>query len=101
MYIMHNMKRTNIYLSEQQLAKLRKLCEETGLSLAEVVRRAIGFERISRRHQPPYAIELETLDRKQTDGAMGQMRRIERASQEADAHAVDIGREGGREGGQG
>lgn len=35
------MKRTNIFLPEQLLAKLRALAEKTGLSVAEIVRRAI------------------------------------------------------------
>lgn len=35
------MKRTNIFLPEQLLAKLSALAEKTGLSVAEIVRRAI------------------------------------------------------------
>jgi hypothetical protein len=35
------MKRTNIYLSESQVAKLRQLVSLTGLSRAEHIRRAI------------------------------------------------------------
>jgi predicted DNA-binding protein len=35
------MKRTNIFLPEQQLAELRALANATGLSVAELVRRAI------------------------------------------------------------
>ncbi|MFA6204466.1 MAG: ribbon-helix-helix domain-containing protein [Gallionella sp.] len=35
------MKRTNIFLPQPALDKLRKLADETGLSVAELVRRAI------------------------------------------------------------
>ena len=35
------MKRTNIHLTEQQRAKLAKLAKKTGLTVAEMVRRAI------------------------------------------------------------
>ena len=35
------MKRTNIYLSEVQHKALKKLSKKTGLSLAELVRRAV------------------------------------------------------------
>lgn len=35
------MKRTNIFLPEQLLGKLRALADKTGLSVAEIVRRAI------------------------------------------------------------
>lgn len=35
------MKRTNIYLTEIQMKKLEQLCKKTGLSMAELVRRAI------------------------------------------------------------
>ena len=40
-YIEHTMKRTNIHLTEQQRAKLAKLAKKTGLTVAEMVRRAI------------------------------------------------------------
>ncbi len=35
------MKRTNIYLSEPSVEKLQTLSEKTGLSVAELIRRAI------------------------------------------------------------
>lgn len=35
------MKRTNIFLPEQLLEKLRTLADKTGLSVAELIRRAI------------------------------------------------------------
>jgi predicted DNA-binding protein len=35
------MKRTNIHLSEQQLKRLEQQSRKTGLSVAEIVRRAI------------------------------------------------------------
>ena len=35
------MKRTNIHLTEQQRAKLLKLAHKTGLTVAELVRRAV------------------------------------------------------------
>ena len=35
------MKRTNVYLSEQQLERLRARAEKEGVAIAELVRRAI------------------------------------------------------------
>jgi len=35
------MKRTNIYLTEPSVAKLQELSKQTGLSVAELIRRAI------------------------------------------------------------
>jgi len=35
------MKRVNFHLTESQLSKLKKLAKKTGLSVAELVRRAI------------------------------------------------------------
>ena len=35
------MQRVNHYLSEKQVAELRRLSEQTGLSLAELIRRAV------------------------------------------------------------
>jgi len=40
-YIVVYMKRTNIYLPDQLLARLRALAERTGLSVADLVRRAV------------------------------------------------------------
>jgi len=39
--MLYTMKRTNIFLPQPQLDKLRKLADETGLTVAELVRRAI------------------------------------------------------------
>jgi hypothetical protein len=35
------MKRTNIYLTDEQVAKLKKLSDKTGAPMSEIVRRAI------------------------------------------------------------
>lgn len=35
------MKKTNLYLTEPSIAKLQELAKQTGLSVAELVRRAI------------------------------------------------------------
>lgn len=43
-----HMKRTNIFLPEQIIARLRALADKTGLSVAELVRRAI--DEYLRRH---------------------------------------------------
>jgi hypothetical protein len=40
---MHHMKRTNIYLTKPQLKFLGELKQKTGLSIAELVRRAIDL----------------------------------------------------------
>ena len=41
--VMYNgcIKRTNIYLTEPSVAKLQELSKQTGLSVAELIRRAI------------------------------------------------------------
>lgn len=46
--------RTNFHLSEKQLDGLRRLAEKTGLSVAELVRRAIDvlLEREARKGNP-------------------------------------------------
>lgn len=49
------------------------------------------FNRVLRCYQPPYKIELQPLDGRQTDMHMALMRRIERAAQKAYAHAVPAG----------
>src|SRR6185437_8845024 len=54
---------------------------------------AVVLERIARRYQPPDAIEPQPLDREQADGAMGKMRWVERAAEQADAHAVGVKRD--------
>src|SRR5437868_155704 len=53
-------------------------------ALVEIEQTAVGLERVARRHQPPYAVEFQPLDREQADGAMSRMWRIERTAQEAD-----------------
>jgi len=40
-YIIHHMKRTNIYLSDTQIKHLQELSRKMGLSVAELIRRAI------------------------------------------------------------
>ena len=35
------MKRCNFFLSEEQIAALKQIAEQTGISLSEVIRRAI------------------------------------------------------------
>src|SRR5207245_5176420 len=45
-------------------------------------------------HQALNAVEVEPFDRKQADGAMREVRRIERAAEQADAHAVAVERDG-------
>ncbi len=35
------MKRVNYHLTEKQIKELRRVCEETGLSAAEIIRRSI------------------------------------------------------------
>ena len=48
------------------------------------------FQRITRGQQPPDAIELQALEGKQADRAMRRVWRIERATEQADAHAVGM-----------
>jgi predicted DNA-binding protein len=38
---MYETKRTNIYLTDPSVAKLQELAKQTGLSVAELIRRAI------------------------------------------------------------
>ena len=46
-------------------------------AFVEIMQAAIILQRIARRHQPPHPIEIQSLERKQADGAMRRMRRIE------------------------
>ena len=46
------MKRQHIFLSEQQLAALRKIADQTGISLSEIIRRAVD-EFIAYHTAPP------------------------------------------------
>ena len=41
MYYGHTMRRRNMHLAEQQIERLEALAEKTGLSVAELIRRAI------------------------------------------------------------
>jgi hypothetical protein len=52
------MKRKHIFLSEQQLASLRKIADQTGISLSEIIRRAI--DQFIASHTPP-ADEISTV----------------------------------------
>jgi predicted DNA-binding protein len=45
------MKRTALFLKEEQLKKLQKLSEKTGAPVAELVRRAIDVYLISRKRE--------------------------------------------------
>jgi len=63
-------------------------------ALIEIAQPPLLLERIARCHQPPHTVELQPLDREQADGAMCDVRRIERAAEQADAHAVAIERDG-------
>src|ERR1700719_3432570 len=56
----------------------------------EIVQRSAILQRGAGRHQPPAPIDLQSLDRKQADGAMGNMGRIERAAEQPNAHTVGI-----------
>jgi hypothetical protein len=52
------------------------------------------LERVSRRHQPPHAVEPQPLDRKQADGAVRDMGRIEGTAEQTDAHPAGMQRDG-------
>ncbi len=67
-------------------------------ALGKAMQPAVVLERIARRQQPPDAIELQALDRKQADGAMRRVRRIERTAEQAYAHAVGMEGDGLRGG---
>ena len=41
MYKILTMKRVNYHLTEEEISRLQSLSEETGLSVAEIIRRAI------------------------------------------------------------
>lgn len=41
MYIVNIMKRVNYHLTDQQIKRLKQYSKETGLSVAELIRRAI------------------------------------------------------------
>src|SRR5207244_11025941 len=65
-------------------------------ALKKCVHAVMVLERIARRQQPPDAGEPQALEREQADGAMRRMRRIERAAEQPDAHAVGVERDGAR-----
>src|SRR4051812_30521704 len=54
----------------------------------EVVQSTMLLQRISRRDQPPDPVEPQAFHRKQADGAMRGMGRIERAAEQPDARAI-------------
>ena len=41
MYNIHTMKRVNYHLTTSQIEKLREISKDTGLSVAELIRRAV------------------------------------------------------------
>jgi predicted DNA-binding protein len=45
------LRRTALFLKEQQLARLQKLCKKTGAPVAELVRRAIDAYLLSRKKE--------------------------------------------------
>ena len=40
-YDIHTMKRVNYHLTEEQIRRLQSLAERTGLTVAEIIRRAV------------------------------------------------------------
>jgi Ribbon-helix-helix protein, copG family len=56
------MKRVNIYLTEQQIAALQQLSLETGLKVAELVRRLIDNALEAREHRARPAGGVGTHD---------------------------------------
>ena len=54
--------------------------------------KSVVFQRVTRRHEPPDAIQLEAFEGDETDEQMGLMGRVERAADEADAHAAGVPR---------
>src|SRR5665213_274542 len=57
-------------------------------AFVEIVQAAVLLERIARGHQPPYPVEVQSLECKQADGAMRGVWRIERAAEQTVAHAL-------------
>jgi len=51
------MKRQHVFLSEQQLASLKKIADQTGISLSEIIRRAVD-EFIASHMAPPVETHL-------------------------------------------
>src|SRR5690349_21708288 len=63
-------------------------------ALGQSMQSVVILQRIAGTEQPPHAVQLEALQREQTDGTMRRMRRIEGAAKQADAHAVGVERDG-------
>src|SRR5579871_3773173 len=59
--------------------------DRLGAALLEVGHAALRLQRVLRRDQPPDLVEIEALQRFETDVAMTGMGRIEGAAEEADA----------------
>jgi hypothetical protein len=72
--------------------------ERSARAFGKAVQPAGVLQRIARRQQPPHAIKLQALQRKQADGAMRRVRRIERAAEQAYAHALGVEGDGLRGG---
>ena len=49
-YDIHTMKRVNYHLTEEQIRRLQSLAERTGLTVAEIIRRAVD-EYLDRREK--------------------------------------------------
>ena len=61
-------------------------------ALRERTQSACVLERIARRYQPPHPVEVEARHCNQAGRAMGFMRWIERAAEQADPQAGGVGR---------
>src|SRR5207253_1119321 len=59
----------------------------------DLTQSAVILQRVTGRHQPPYAVELQPLDRKPADRAMRFMWRVERAAEQTDPHAGAVKRD--------
>ena len=79
---------------ERLLAHVRdtRAFDFTGYKRASLMRRVrkrmqavVILERVAGREQPPDAVELQPLQRELADGAMRGMRRVEGATEQADA----------------
>ena len=62
-------------------------------AFVEIVQGRVILQRIAGGDQPPHAVELQSLDCEQADGAMRDMRRIEGAAEQPDPHAVAVERD--------
>lgn len=63
------MKRTNVYITEKQLERLRRQAEEEGVAMAEVIRRAIdaflAWNDIAYQPPPPNPPQTKSTDSSQ------------------------------------